>query len=246
MSGWMGGIDFKTRMTASDAGLLLRRTIHALLKCNATLLRPRPLLNCTFLFYEVWLPTTFAKYFRFDSRLSLWLQLVLDSLIWNALNGKGLFWPPTIIWQHPEAVGYQSAKRSKTDANRDCDWGFLAWCRQRYVSTGRMDGRRTSAIWLISFLPFVRRFLWVINASRVTLLASAASCSSNSGLSSSSWHGQENEWESEDHLLHFHGLFLGHTLITKKFVFDGLWNEMGIFVRGLSLKWMPFTFFSTP
>ena len=125
-------------------------------------------------FYEVWLPTTFAKYFRFDSRLSLWLQLVLDSLIWNALNGKGLFWPPTIIWQHPEAVGYQSGKRSKTDANRDCDWGFLAWCRQRYVSTGRMDGRRTSAIWLISFLPFVRRFLWVINASRVTLLASAA------------------------------------------------------------------------
>ena len=125
-------------------------------------------------FYEVWLPTIFAKYFRFDSRLSLWLQLVLDSLIWNALNGRRLFWPPTIIWQHPEAVGYQSGKRSKTDANRDCDWGFLAWCRQRYVSTGRMDGRRTSAIWLISFLPFVRRFLWVINASRVTLLASAS------------------------------------------------------------------------
>ena len=29
----------------------------------------------------------------------------------------------------------------------------------------------------------------------------------------------------------FTDFFLGHTHITKKFVSDGLWNEMGIFVR---------------
>ena len=69
MSGWMGGIDFKTRMTASDAGLLLR-TIHALLKCNAALVRPQPLLNCTFLWSVSVVTYYICKIFSFDSRLS--------------------------------------------------------------------------------------------------------------------------------------------------------------------------------
>ena len=65
-------------------------------------------------FYEVWLPTTFAKYFRFDSRLSLWLQLVLDSLIWNALNGKILFFDhQPSFGSIPKQQGTSPAKGAK-------------------------------------------------------------------------------------------------------------------------------------